>query len=178
LYALGGRTSFSGLMKQKWPVPLFCLHVWQYIMLQSRFIPLSSTPQVLQNLLRSQNISCTISSVCGSRNMFGSWNVYYTLHKVFWQLWNTWRTRNAIATRLLTAVVGITRARFITCITHKPLRHRARYIHDHMIVLFDINVEQINSFWGVDLHFQNYVFTLQALINGYLILPKMFLEFD
>jgi hypothetical protein len=57
------------------------------------------------------------------------------------------------------------------------VRHRARYIHDHVMVLFDIILEQINSFGGGDLAFENYVFTCQALIKGYLILPKMFLEF-
>ena len=49
--------------------------------------------------------------------------------------------RHTIATCLLAAVGGFTRARFVTCIKHKPLRHRARYIHDHVIVLFDIIVE-------------------------------------
>jgi hypothetical protein len=91
---------------------------------------------------------------------------------------NTWRARHAIATRLLKAVGGITRARFFTCITYILFRHRARYIHDHVIVLFDIIVEQIHFLWGVNLAFENYVYTCQASINGYLILPKMFLEFD
>jgi len=56
-------------------------------------------------------------------------------------------------------------------------RHHARYIHDHVIVLFDIIVEQINFLWGVDLALENYVFICQASINGYLLLPKMSLEF-
>ena len=56
-------------------------------------------------------------------------------------------------------------------------RHRARYIHDHVIVLSNIIVQQINFLGGVDLAFEYYVFTRQALINGYLILPKMLLEF-
>jgi len=51
------------------------------------------------------------------------------------------RASHAIATRLLTAVGGITRARFLTCITYVLLRHRARYIHDHVIVLFDVVIE-------------------------------------
>ena len=91
---------------------------------------------------------------------------------------NTRRTRHAIATRLLTAVVGITRARNFTCITYILFRHRARYIHHHVIVLFDIIVEQINFLGGADLTSENYVFTCQTLIDGYLILPRMFLEFD
>ena len=68
---------------------------------------------------------------------------------------NKWGARHAIATLLLTAVCGFPRARFVTRVTHKPLRHRARYIKDHVIVLFDIIVEEINSFWGVDLPFEN-----------------------
>jgi len=99
-----------------------------------------------------------------------------TLHGILTSV-KTRRARHTIATRLVAAMCGFTRAQFVTCITHKPLRHRARYIPDHVIVLFDI-VEQINSLLGVDLAFGNYVFTCQALINGYLILPKMFLEFD
>ena len=54
-------------------------------------------------------------------------------------------TRHTIATYLVAAMCGFTRARFVTCITHKPIRRRASYIHDHVIVLFDIVVEQINS---------------------------------
>ena len=57
---------------------------------------------------------------------------------------NTRRAGHAFATRMLTAMRGFTRARFVTCITHKPLRHRARYIHDHVVVLFDIILEQID----------------------------------
>jgi len=64
---------------------------------------------------------------------------------------NKWGSRHAIATLILTAMCGFTRARLVTRVTHKPLRHRARYINDHVIVLFDIIVEQINSLWGVDL---------------------------
>ena len=57
-------------------------------------------------------------------------------------------------------------------------RHSARYIHDHVIVPFDIIVQQINFLGGVDLPLENYDFTRQALINSYLILPKKFLEID
>jgi hypothetical protein len=90
---------------------------------------------------------------------------------------NAGGARHAIATRLLTAVCGFTRASFFTRTTHKPLRHRARYIHDHVTVLFDIIVEQINYFKGVDLPFENCLH-MHSLINGYLILSKMFLKFD
>jgi len=38
-----------------------------------------------------------------------------------------------------------------------PFRHRARYVHDHVIVLFDIIVEQINFLWEVDLALENYL---------------------
>jgi len=34
-------------------------------------------------------------------------------------------------------------------------RHRARYIHDHVIMLFDIIVQQINFLGGVDLPLEN-----------------------
>ena len=51
------------------------------------------------------------------------------------------KARHTIATYLLTAVGGITRARIVTRITCVLLRHSARYIHDHVIVLFDIIVE-------------------------------------
>ena len=53
--------------------------------------------------------------------------------------------RNTIATCLLTAMCGFTREPFVTYITYVLLRHRARYIHDHVIVLFDIIVQEINS---------------------------------
>ena len=43
--------------------------------------------------------------------------------------------RHTIATCLLTAVCGLTRARLVTCITNRPLRYCARYIHDHVILL-------------------------------------------
>ena len=49
--------------------------------------------------------------------------------------------RHTIAICMLTAVGGFTAARFVTCITYILLRHRARYIHDHVILLFDIIVE-------------------------------------
>ena len=77
---------------------------------------------------------------------------------------------------LVTAMCGFIRARFVACITYILLRHRARYIHDHVIVLFDIIVEQIVL--AESTCPSNIVFTRQALIDGYLILPKVFLEFD
>jgi hypothetical protein len=46
-----------------------------------------------------------------------------------------------------------------------------------MIVSFDIIVVKINSLSRVDLPFKHYVFTRQALIDSYLIVPKMFMEF-
>jgi hypothetical protein len=51
------------------------------------------------------------------------------------------RPSQTITAGLVTAVCGFTRARFVTLFTHKPLRHRARYIHDHVIVSFDIVIE-------------------------------------
>ena len=45
------------------------------------------------------------------------------------------------ATRLVADVCDVTCARFATSFTHRPLRHRARYIHDHKIVSFDIIIE-------------------------------------
>ena len=68
---------------------------------------------------------------------------------------NTRRAGHAFATRMLTAMRGFTRAAFVTCITP---RHHARYIHDHVVVLNDIIVEQIDFLWGADLPFENYVF--------------------
>ena len=68
---------------------------------------------------------------------------------------NFWGDRHAIATRQITAVGGSSRARILKCIIYEPLSHRARYIHDHAIVLFDIILEQINFLGGVDLPFEN-----------------------
>jgi len=65
--------------------------------------------------------------------------------------------RHTIATCLVTAMCGITRARFVTCITIILNRHRVRYIHDHVIVLFDVIVQQIEFLGGVELPFENYV---------------------
>ena len=48
---------------------------------------------------------------------------------------------HTIATFMFTAMCGITRTRLFTCITYILLRHRGRYIHDHVIVLFDIIVK-------------------------------------
>ena len=44
-------------------------------------------------------------------------------------------------TFLVTAVWVFTCPGFIIRFTHKPLRHPARYIHDHVIVSFDIIIE-------------------------------------
>jgi hypothetical protein len=51
------------------------------------------------------------------------------------------RRSHIIATRLVTDVCVISYALFVTHFTHKPLPHRARYIHDHMIVSFDVIIE-------------------------------------
>jgi len=67
---------------------------------------------------------------------------------------------------------GLTRARFVTRFTHKLLRHRASYIHHHVIVLFDSIVEQLNLLRGVGLPFEHYVFTRQALIDSTHGVPK------
>jgi len=86
--------------------------------------------------------------------------------------------RHTIATRLVTHVHNVSPTPFVTCFTYVLLRHRARYIHDHVIVLINIIVEKIKTFRGVVLPVKHYVFTRQALIDGYFIVPKMFLEFD
>ena len=70
-----------------------------------------------------------------------------------------WSPSHTIATRLVTAVCGISCAQFVTRFTHKPLRHRARYIHDHVIVPFDIVIEYINSLRIVDLPFKHCIHT-------------------
>jgi len=36
---------------------------------------------------------------------------------------------------------GVGSARFVTCFTHVRFRHGTRYIHDHVIVSFDIIVD-------------------------------------
>jgi len=41
---------------------------------------------------------------------------------------------------------------------------------------FDITIEEFNVLTGVDLSFEHFVFTGQALIDSYLIVPKMFYE--
>jgi hypothetical protein len=51
------------------------------------------------------------------------------------------RPSHTITTCVVTAVCDFTRAPFLTSFKHKSLRHRARYIHDHVIVLFDIIIE-------------------------------------
>jgi hypothetical protein len=45
------------------------------------------------------------------------------------------RPSHTIAAGLVTTVCDFTCARFVTCFTHKPFRRRARYIHDHVIML-------------------------------------------
>ena len=49
--------------------------------------------------------------------------------------------RHIIATRFVTHVCNVSPTPFVTCITYVLLHHRARYIHDHVIVSFDIIVE-------------------------------------
>jgi len=51
------------------------------------------------------------------------------------------RPSHTITTCLVTAMYGVSSACFVTCFTHVLLRHRARYIHDHVIVPFDIIIE-------------------------------------
>ena len=52
--------------------------------------------------------------------------------------------------------------------THKPLRHRASYIHDQLEVSFDIKVEWINSLRGVKVPFEHHVLPDLALVHSYL----------
>jgi len=169
--------SFSGLLWHRWPVALFCLLVRQYLSLHSWLTPLGSARQVLQHLFRSQ-IDFLFEVLCCSRNMFRSWNVYYTLHRVIWRL--SKHMEVSPCSRYTSAHSVVCHHSRLNFYMHYMVlfRHRARYIHDHVIVLFDIIVEQINFLGGVDLPFENYVFTCQALINCYLLLPKIFLEFD
>jgi hypothetical protein len=42
---------------------------------------------------------------------------------------------HTFATCMVTAVGGLTRAQFVTCIKYVLLRHRASYIHDHVSVV-------------------------------------------
>jgi hypothetical protein len=86
--------------------------------------------------------------------------------------------RHTIAIRLVTHVRNVSTTPFVTCFTHVPSSHGSLQFYDHMIVSFDIIVEDMNSLRGVDLPFKHYVFIRQALIDSYLILPKLFLEFD
>jgi len=49
--------------------------------------------------------------------------------------------RHTIDTRLVTHVRNVSPSLFVTCFTYVLLRHGARYIHDHVIVSFDIVTE-------------------------------------
>ena len=51
------------------------------------------------------------------------------------------RHSHTVATRLVADVCDITCTRIFTRFTRKRLRHRVRYIHDHVIALFDISKE-------------------------------------
>ena len=82
---------------------------------------------------------------------------------------------HTVATRLVADVCDITCTRLVTRFTHKLFRHRARHIHDHVIVPFDIIIGRINSLRVVDLPFEQYVFTGQAFIDSYLS-PENVLE--
>ena len=46
--------------------------------------------------------------------------------------------RHTIVKRLVTYVRNVSPTPFLTCFTYVHLRHRARYIHDHVILSFDI----------------------------------------
>ena len=50
-------------------------------------------------------------------------------------------TRHTITTCLFTHVRNVSHSPFVAYFKYVLLRHRARYIHDHVIVLIDIIVE-------------------------------------
>ena len=49
--------------------------------------------------------------------------------------------RHTIVKRLVTYVRNVSPTHFLTCFIYVLLRHHARYIHDHVIVSFDIVIE-------------------------------------
>jgi len=57
-------------------------------------------------------------------------------------------------------------------------RHGTGKLCYDVIMSFDSIVKYIESFRGVYLSFEHYVFTAQTAVDDYLILPKVFLESD
>jgi len=86
------------------------------------------------------------------------------------------RASHAVATRLVAGVRDVTCTRFVARVTHVPSSHGTCRICNYVIVLFDNDIEQMNSFDRVDLPFRNDVFLSQTVIDNYLVLPKVILE--
>jgi len=64
----------------------------------------------------------------------------------------------------------------MACFTYVPFSHCTCKIGYHVIVSFDIVVEEVKMFGRVDLPFVHYIITPETLIHNYLIVTKMILE--
>ena len=86
------------------------------------------------------------------------------------------RTDHAIATRLVADVRVVAFTRLAAIFTHVLFRHGTGKIRYDVIILFDLVVKYIESFRGVYLSFEHYIFTPQTAVEEYPTLPKVFLE--
>ena len=71
-----------------------------------------------------------------------------------------WRNGHAITARLLAFMCHVTSTSFITCFTHIPFCHCTCVIYDHMVMTCYVIIKEVNSFFGLNLSIEHYVFTV------------------
>jgi len=87
-------------------------------------------------------------------------------------------TEHVIATRLVADVRDVAFTSLAASFTHVLFHDGTGKVRYYVIMSFDRDVKYIESFRGVYLSFEHYVFTAHTAVDDYLILPKVFLESD
>jgi len=88
------------------------------------------------------------------------------------------RTDHEIPTRPVADLRDVAFTSLAASFTLVLFRHGTGKIRYDMIMSFDLVVKYIESFRGVYLSFEHYIFTAQNSVVDYLILPKVFVESD
>jgi len=88
------------------------------------------------------------------------------------------RNDHAMAARQVAEVRDVAFTLVAASIHTYFFRHGTGKFRYDVIMSFDLMVKYIESYRGVYLSFEHYVFTAQTAVDDYLILPKMFLESD
>jgi len=123
-------------------------------------------------------ISYSMCEACGSRNT-GVSNVPKAVVAWVSNLREcARRTDHAIATRLVAEVRDVAFTSLAASFTHVLLRHGTGKFRYDVIMSFDLILRHIDSFRGVYLFFEHYIFTAQTAVDDHHILPNVFLESD